>query len=81
MALISYTTVRLAVDSRFHAKAKHFRLPLHMVRDYVAAGDIAIDYVASGENAADLFTKPLARTAHERLVSLLRMTSVAEGEY
>ncbi|SCZ94936.1 BZ3500_MvSof-1268-A1-R1_Chr11-3g03491 [Microbotryum saponariae] len=46
----------------FHARTRHIRLCEHFVRDMVALGDIAVQYI----NTADIFTKALARDLFAR---------------
>ena len=67
------TAILMAEQPRFHARAKHIRVALHAVRDYLDQGEILIHYVPSQSNCADLLTKPLHKAAHERLIELVHM--------
>ena len=46
--------------------AKHVEIRHHHVRDLVEKGELTVDYVKSGDNLADIFTKGLKRPAHEQ---------------
>ena len=41
-----------------HSKAKHIDIRYHFVRECYNDGKISLDYVPSGDNIADIFTKP-----------------------
>ncbi|GJT73501.1 retrovirus-related pol polyprotein from transposon TNT 1-94 [Tanacetum coccineum] len=44
-----------------HSRTKHIEIRRHFLRDNVQKGNISIEKVASGDNIADIFTKPLKR--------------------
>ncbi|SGY26756.1 BQ5605_C018g08774 [Microbotryum silenes-dioicae] len=50
----------------FHAHTRHIRLCEHFVRDMVSLGDISVQYIATGEMTADIFTKALSRNLFAR---------------
>jgi len=56
-----------------HARTKHFDIRHHFVRDAVENGDIAVSYIPSKENPADIFTKALSRDKHMAGLRLLHM--------
>jgi len=43
----------------FHARTKHIKDDYHFVRERVAQKLLQIDYVSTGDQVADGFTKPL----------------------
>ncbi len=45
---------------------KHISVRLHHGREKVAWGQIVPDYVATDENMADMFTKPLSATVFQK---------------
>ncbi|GJR71282.1 copia protein [Tanacetum coccineum] len=45
-----------------HSRTKHIEIRHHFLRDYVQKGNISIEKVASEDNIADIFTKPLKGT-------------------
>ena len=44
-----------------HQRTKHIDIRHHFVRDCIAHHVLTIDYIPSGNNLADLFTKPLSK--------------------
>ena len=43
----------------FHARTKHIEVDYHFVRERVAQKLLSIQYVSTGDQVADGFTKPL----------------------
>jgi hypothetical protein len=63
----------LAHNPEFHAKAKHIQLSMHFQREKVEKGLVELIHIATEEQAADGFTKPLAKAKFERWVGLLNL--------
>jgi len=42
-----------------HSRTKHIEIRYHFIRDHVQNGNIKIEFVASENQLADIFTKPL----------------------
>ena len=55
-------------------KKKHLGLAYHLVRETVAAGIFALHYVPSGDNLADILTKPLGSFQARKLTDRLLWT-------
>ncbi|RVW84528.1 Retrovirus-related Pol polyprotein from transposon RE1 [Vitis vinifera] len=51
------STTALAANFVFHACSKHIKLDLHFIRDKVFQNDLHIQYTASTDQVADIFTK------------------------
>ncbi|RVW31568.1 Valencene synthase [Vitis vinifera] len=49
----------LAANYVFHAHSKHIKLDLHFIHDKILLHDLAIQYIPSSEQLADIFTKHL----------------------
>ena len=49
----------------FHDWSKHIGIKYHYIRDMVEKGAVKLQYVATEEQTADVFTKPLARSKFE----------------
>jgi transposase InsO family protein len=63
----------LTEDQRWHSKVRHFRVKFHSTRELVDADELSVIGIRSDDNAADIFTKSLARLQFERLRSYLGM--------
>jgi hypothetical protein len=56
----------LSANPVSHARIKHIEIDFHFVRERVAARKLAIKYVSSKDQVADVFTKALpVRNLHE----------------
>ena len=51
------STTALAANFVFHACSKHIKLDLHFIHDKVFQNDLHIQYTASTDQVADIFTK------------------------
>nr|GEY25341.1 hypothetical protein [Tanacetum cinerariifolium] len=56
-----------------HSKTKHIEIRHHFLRDNVQKGNISIEKVASEDNIADIFTKPLKSEVFNYLILGLGM--------
>ncbi|GKE77029.1 hypothetical protein Tco_1543149 [Tanacetum coccineum] len=56
-----------------HSRTKHIEIHHHFLRDNVQKGNISIEKVASKDNIADIFTKPLKREVFNYLILGLGM--------
>lgn len=59
----------LSANPVFHSRMKHLALDYHFVRQQVQAKKLRVAHISSVDQLADAFTKPLARTQFETLVS------------
>lgn len=66
----------LASNPVYHAQTKHIDLHLHYVRQAIAWKEVALTYVPTNANYADLLTKPLSRERHESHVQSLGMVDI-----
>ena len=57
--------VKLSENLVFHDKSKHIKIKYHYIRDMVQRGAVKLQYVATGEQIANVLTKPLARVKFE----------------
>ncbi len=63
----------LAKNTKDHGKVKHIDIRHHYIRELVKSEKILFEQLASADNLADLFTKPLARDHHHRLLAGLNI--------
>jgi hypothetical protein len=50
-----------------HSRTKHIDIRYHFLRDHQQRGDIAIEYVSTHNQLADIFTKPLDEKTFSKL--------------
>mgnify|MGYP002654744487 CR=1 FL=1 len=55
----SQSCIALIENQKFSNRSKHIDTKYHFFRDHVVNKKISLKYVSSGENVADLMTKPL----------------------
>ncbi|EDR06651.1 retrovirus-related pol polyprotein [Laccaria bicolor S238N-H82] len=68
-------SIALTLNTKGHARAKHIDIRHHYIRERVAEGEIGLVQIPSEENLADIFTKPLPRITHQKLVRALKLDS------
>ncbi|KAJ5267756.1 hypothetical protein N7478_010564 [Penicillium angulare] len=65
------SAIALSRNPEFHKRTKHFNVKFHYQRAVLDAGEIELQYIPTGEQAADGLTKPLGPTAFLKFCSLL----------
>ena len=65
--------IALTKNTKDHGKVKHIDIQHHYIRELLRSNAITIDQVISSDNLADLFTKPLPRDHHHRLLTALNI--------
>ena len=65
------SAIRVAKNPEHHGRMKHLDLAHYWLRDEVARGYIAVRYVPTQEQIADILTKPLPRPAIELLLGMM----------
>ena len=63
-------------NNKFHARTKHINIRHHFIHEAVEQGMVGVEYVPTGENVADGFTKLLPRPAFETFVWELALLPV-----
>ena len=65
------SAIKLSEGSGSHSRTKHIGVRWHALRDWIANGDLSLQYIPTGEQQADLMTKGLGRVKFQELRSLL----------
>ena len=65
------STIKVARNPEHHGKMKHIDTKYYWIRDQVDSGHLKINWVPSGGNCADIFTKALSNELHQQQCSLL----------
>ncbi len=63
------SAMALAKNSTFHDRTKHIAVRHHFIHDEIEEGRIRAEYIPTGEQVADVLTKPLASVKHELFCS------------
>ena len=74
--------ITLSHDASYHARTKHINVAYHFIRERVASNEVALTYIRSKENPADLMTKALDLSQHRYLRNKLGFSEMLriEGE-
>jgi len=59
-------SMALAKNPEFHSRTKHIHIQQHFIRDKVVEEEVLLEYLSTGDMAADLLTKALPREKVER---------------
>ena len=54
------SAINLSKNPVLHSRTKHIEIRHHFLRDHVQRGDIALEFICTEKQLADIFTKPLA---------------------
>jgi hypothetical protein len=65
--------IALGKNTKDHGKVKHIDIRHHYLRELVKSKVITFEQIPSADNAADLFTKPLARDHHHHFLDILNI--------
>ena len=59
----------LARNAEFHERTKHIGVRYHFIREKVESKEVDVEYIPTGDQVADVLTKPLPREQHEKLTA------------
>ncbi|SOV09582.1 uncharacterized protein UDID_19010 [Ustilago sp. UG-2017a] len=71
--------IQVSKDPAKHWKLKHIDTRYHFIRDHVQEGDVAIKYVGTANNVADVLTKPLQGLNTSRLARMIGLEIPPKG--
>jgi histone deacetylase 1/2 len=63
----------LSANPVFHARTKHIEIDFHFVREKVALGALHVRFIASADQIADVFAKPVTQVVLRRFWSNLNL--------
>jgi hypothetical protein len=64
-------SINIAKNPIFHASTKHVEARFHFVREKLQSNEIALMYCSTGENVANIFSKPLGKIKFELFKQML----------
>ena len=70
------STIKLSKNPVMYGRSKHIDVRFHFLRDLCKDEKIELQYCRSGEQIADILTKPLKQSALEKLRKMLGVCSV-----
>lgn len=65
--------IRMSVNPAMHNYTKHIQVRYHYLREVVDQGLIKPEYIGTKEQLADIFTKALAKDAHEKFCKCISL--------
>jgi hypothetical protein len=75
----SQTALEISDNPAKYRQAKHIDVRYHAVRHYLHDGKIQIDYIPLEHQPADLFTKALETTKHQRFCHMIGLRNRYEA--
>ena len=67
----SQSALDISENPARYRQAKHIDVRYHAIRHYIHNSKIEVDYIPSEHQPADLFTKALAPTKHQRFCRMI----------
>ncbi len=74
------SALEITQNPKNYRKAKHIDIRYHAVRHYILDGKVEVDYIPTDGQPADILTKPLGPTKHQRCLELLNMMNMESVE-
>src|ERR1700678_2223686 len=71
--------INYSMNAINHSRTKHIDIQHHFVHEKLVSNEIEIQYCATENNLADLFTKALPKPRHEDLAKRLGMAEGSRG--
>jgi hypothetical protein len=68
------SAIELAKNPVNHERSKHIDVRFYFIRDHMKEGSVKLVYVASQDQVADIFTKPLPKVLLDKCKNMIGMT-------
>ena len=68
------SVIELAKNPVNHERSKHIYVRFHFIRDNMNEGNVELLHVASQDQVADIFTKPLLKVLLDKYKKMIGMT-------
>jgi hypothetical protein len=68
------SAIELAKNPVNHERSKYIDVRFYFIRDHVKEGSVKLVYVASQDQVADIFTKPLPKVFLDKYKKMIDMT-------
>ena len=68
--------IALTKDNKFHVCTKHIDVHYHFICETVEDRKVTVQYILTGDNISDIFTKPLTKAKFQELAELLRLHAI-----
>jgi hypothetical protein len=70
------SAIQLCKNLVFHDRSKHIEVRYHYIRDCIDAGKINVEHISTGEQLADILTKPMARVRFQELRTRIGLVNI-----
>ena len=70
------STISLIKNPVHHDRSKHIDTRFHLIREYVQAGQIGVEFIRTDEQLGDILTKPLPRVKFQQLCEKIGLLQV-----
>jgi hypothetical protein len=71
------SAIALSKNPVLHGRSKHIKTKYHFIRECVERGELELEYVRTGDQIADILTKPLGRVQFQDLRARIGVTRLA----